>query len=48
MSHPNVEALHRVVLVFSNKPGENRLFIEVPKGMYALVLSAQPAYRGQY
>lgn len=32
MSHPDVEDLDKVVLLLSNKQGEERLFIEVPAG----------------
>jgi hypothetical protein len=32
MSHPNIEDLDRMVLLLSNKQGNDRLFIEVPNG----------------
>ncbi|MCJ1387774.1 hypothetical protein MMC18_000617 [Xylographa bjoerkii] len=43
MSHPNVEALDRMVLLLSNKLGENRLFVEVLDGSPANAFRATVA-----
>jgi len=47
MSHPDVEALHRVVLVLSNDEHGVRMFIEVPDGSTKVSVAAGVASKRQ-
>ncbi len=40
ITHPDVEVLHRMVLLLSKKQGDDRMFIEVPDGrpLYPLAI----------